>query len=134
MSGRSESGEQGMRLAPALVPALVPALGPVLLLAAGISVAQPAAAQGVPLVIEDMPLAQNAAVKRGGTVTPAVVFIQENGFASIFNRPTRVGSPCLAPSVKIVCASLSCPDTLDFEDLVSDTGRDPGGYFILKSK
>jgi hypothetical protein len=31
---------------------------------------QPGAAQGVPLAIEDMPLAQNGAVKRGGTVTP----------------------------------------------------------------
>ena len=78
MSERSEQGEQGRGLAralglalvPALVGALVPTLVSALLVGAGMAVAQPAAAQGVPLVIEDMPLAQNAAVKRGGTVTP----------------------------------------------------------------
>ena len=45
-------------------------LAPLLLLGIELAVARPAAAQAVPLAIEDMPLAQNGAVKRGGTVTP----------------------------------------------------------------
>ncbi len=57
-----ERGVLGRRLAHALVP--------VLLLWVELGGAPPVAAQGVPLAIEDMPLAQNGAVKRGGTVTP----------------------------------------------------------------
>ena len=53
---------RGRRLARALVPAL--------LLGVELAATRPVAAQGVPLAIEDMPLAQNGAVKRGGTVTP----------------------------------------------------------------
>ena len=43
---------------------------PILLIGIELAVTGPAAAQAVPLAIEDMPLAQNGAVKRGGTVTP----------------------------------------------------------------
>ena len=66
MSEPINPGWRGGGVAYALVAALVP----LLLAGAGIAIAQPASAQGVPLAIEDMPLAQNGAVKRGGTVTP----------------------------------------------------------------
>ena len=53
-----------------MIPKLARALAPVVLFGFGIADPDPGAAQGVPLAIEQMPLAQNGAVARGGTVTP----------------------------------------------------------------
>ena len=51
-------------------PTSLRALALAALLGIGVLVPGPAAAQGVPLTIEEMPLAQYGAVARGGTVTP----------------------------------------------------------------